>query len=212
MDLLKVLLAACVIGLSIAAPVGPIGMLTIQRSLDYGRRAGLATGLGAACADAVYAALGAFGVNWLVQALVAVRLPLVLFGSCFLMWMAWGLLRTPLTTADQRSRFAAPARNSWQDFASTFLLTLSNPSTIFSFIALFGSMASHTASGSLAMPLVMVGGVWLGSALWWMFLSSAVALLRERFTARWRRTINWLSATILICFALLQLSQLLPVR
>jgi threonine/homoserine/homoserine lactone efflux protein len=211
MELFNVLLAALVIGVSIAAPVGPIGMLTIQRSLDHGRRAGLATGLGAACADAVYAALGAFGVSWLVQALVAVRLPLVLLGSSFLLWMAWGVLRTPLGTTDQyRQDATVQQRNHWQDFASTFLLTLSNPSTIFSFIALFGAMASHTVNRSFAAPLVMVFGVWLGSALWWLFLSSAVGMLRERFTAHWRRAINWLSAMVLICFALLQLSQLLP--
>ena len=209
MEWFKLLLAALLIGLSIAAPVGPIGMLTIQRSLDHGRRAGLATGLGAACADAVYAALGAFGVSWLVQALVAVRLPLVLVGSAFLLWMAWGLLRLPLATADQSSQASPPARKLWQDFSSTFLLTLSNPSTIFSFIALFGAMASHSNSGSPTAALLMVAGVWLGSALWWLFLSSTVGLLRERFNARWRRAINWLSASVLICFSLLQLSQLL---
>ena len=78
------LFPAFVVGLSIAAPVGPIGLLTIQRTLERGRLAGLATGLGAATADACYGAIGAYGVHWLVGALVALRLPLAIGGGLLL--------------------------------------------------------------------------------------------------------------------------------
>jgi threonine/homoserine/homoserine lactone efflux protein len=128
----EIFLSSLLIGLSIAAPVGPIGLLTIQRSLEHGPRAGLATGLGAAAADAVYGAIGAYGVSWLLDALVAARVPLALFGGAFLLWMAWQLLRAPVAG---QAAITAPARNGWQYFASTFVLTLSNPATIFSFIA-----------------------------------------------------------------------------
>ena len=140
---LEIFLSSLLIGLSIAAPVGPIGLLTIQRSLEHGARAGLATGLGAAAADAVYGAIGAYGVSWLVNALVAARVPLALFGGGFLLWMAWQLWRAPVA---QRAASTAPARNGWQYFASTFVLTLSNPATIFSFIAIFGSMAGRAGN------------------------------------------------------------------
>jgi len=203
MEQLEVFLSALLIGLSIAAPVGPIGLLTIQRSLEHGPRAGLATGLGAAAADAVYGAVGAFGVTWLVQALVAARVPLALFGGAFLLWMAWQLLRAPVA---ERAASAAPAKNGWQYFATTFVLTLSNPATIISFIAIFGAMAGRTR---VAAPLTMVLGVLVGSALWWLFLSGAVGRLRERFDARWRRRVNLLSAAILAGFAVWQLLSLL---
>ncbi len=199
---LEVFLSSLLIGLSIAAPVGPIGLLTIQRSLEHGARAGLATGLGAAAADAVYGAIGAYGVSWLVNALVAARVPLALFGGAFLLWMAWQLLRAPVA---QRAANTAPARNGWQYFASTFLLTLSNPATIFSFIAIFGSMAGRAGSSS---PALLVAGVLIGSALWWLLLSSAVGRLRERFDARWRRRVNRFSAAVLAAFALWQLASL----
>ena len=208
MELLPLFLSSLLIGLSIAAPVGPIGLLTIQRSLDHGARAGLATGLGAAAADALYGAVGAYGVTWLVNALIALRVPLALFGGAFLLWMAWRLVRAPLaaraaiTTPVEGS--AAPARG-WQYFAGTFVLTLSNPATIFSFIAIFGAMGSRTA---IASPAVMVAGVLIGSALWWLFLSSAVGRLRGRFDAVWRRRINWVSAAVLAGFALWQLASL----
>jgi len=199
---LEIFLSSLLIGLSIAAPVGPIGLLTIQRSLEHGARAGLATGLGAAAADAVYGAIGAYGVSWLVNALVAARVPLALFGGAFLLWMAWHLLRAPVA---QRAASAAPARNGWQYFASTFVLTLSNPATIFSFIAIFGSMAGRAGSSS---PALMVLGVLIGSALWWLLLSSAVGRLRERFDATWRHRVNVFSAAVLAAFALWQLASL----
>jgi len=92
-------LKAMLIGVSIAAPVGPIGLLTIQRSLQLGPRAGLATGLGAAVADALYGAVGAYGVHALIQALTAARLPLALGGGAYLLWMALQLLRAALAFA-----------------------------------------------------------------------------------------------------------------
>lgn len=199
-----VFLSSLLIGLSIAAPVGPIGLLTIQRSLEHGPRAGLATGLGAAAADAVYGAIGAYGVAWLVNALVAARVPLALFGGTVLLWMALQLLRAPVA---ERAANTAPARNGWQYFAGTFVLTLSNPATIFSFVAIFGAMAGRAASAS---PAVMVAGVLVGSALWWLFLSSVVGRLRERFDARWRRRVNLVSAAVLAGFALWQWASLLP--
>lgn len=199
-----VFLSALVIGLSIAAPVGPIGLLTIQRSLEHGPRAGLATGLGAAAADAVYGAIGAYGVSWLVNALVAARVPLALCGGAVLLWMAGQLLRAPVA---ERAASTAPARNGWQYFAGTFVLTLSNPATIFSFVAIFGAMAGRAASAS---PALMVAGVFLGSVLWWLLLSSVVGRLRERFDARWRRRVNRVSAAVLAGFALWQWISLLP--
>jgi threonine/homoserine/homoserine lactone efflux protein len=202
MDLLTVFASALLIGLSIAAPVGPIGLLTIQRSLEHGPRAGLATGLGAAAADAVYGAVGAYGVSWLVGALVAARVPLAIFGAAFLLWMALGLVRAQAAEAAAAS---APARNGWQYFATTFMLTLSNPATIFSFIAVFGTLAGRSAVDA---PGTMVLGVLAGSALWWLFLSSAVGRLRERFDSRWRRRVNLASASVLAAFALWQLGSL----
>ena len=203
MEWLEVFVSSLLIGLSIAAPVGPIGVLTIQRSLDQGPRAGLATGLGAAVADAVYGAIGAFGVTWLIQALVAVRLPLALFGAAFLLWMAWKLVHAPVAERTVRSE---TARSGWHYFTTTFVLTLSNPATILSFVALFAAMAGRSA---VTAPGTMVLGVLLGSATWWLFLSTLVGRLRERFDARWQRRISLCSAAVLATFAAWQLASAL---
>jgi threonine/homoserine/homoserine lactone efflux protein len=149
----------------------------------------------------VYGAVGAFGVAWLIQALAALRLPLALCGAAYLGWMALELVRAQPANGPVG---AAPAGAAgWRYFSGTFLLTLANPATIFSFMAIFGTMAGAGASVS---PWTMVLGVFTGSALWWLFLSSAVGVLRGRFDLRWRRRINLLSAAILAGFALWQLA------
>jgi threonine/homoserine/homoserine lactone efflux protein len=192
------------IGLSIAAPVGPIGLLTIQRTLQLGPAAGLSTGLGAAAADAVYGAVGAYGVSAMINALTAARLPLALGGGVFLLWMAWSILRAPVA---ERAAQTSGGSDLLRCFAGTFVLTLSNPATILSFIAVFGVMAGRSA---VASPSVMIAGVLLGSALWWLLLSMVVGRLRERFDAHWRRRVNAVSALVLAGFALWQFAALVP--
>ena len=186
------------IGLAIAAPVGPIGVLVIQRTLHGGVRVGLATGLGAAVADAAYGAVGAYGVTGLIAWLQGARVPLALAGGTFLLWLAW------------RTWHAAPATQAAQagggggllaSFAGTFALTLSNPATIFSFIAVFGTLGARLAGGS---PWTMIAGVLAGSALWWLLLSAGVARLRSRFDARAQIGVNRASALLLAGFALWQ--------
>ncbi|MEZ5703818.1 MAG: LysE family transporter [Burkholderiaceae bacterium] len=189
---------AAVVGLSIAAPVGPVGLLTIQRTLRGGLASGLATGMGAAVADALYGAVGAFGVVWLIQWLTAAQVPLGIGGGALLLWLAWRSWHAPMTTGEA----AAGGGSLWGQFAGTWLLTLSNPATILSFVAIFGALSgSMKESGS---PLVMVGGVLCGSALWWMGLTCVISVTRQRFTPAWRRRVNRASAVFLAAFALWQ--------
>jgi threonine/homoserine/homoserine lactone efflux protein len=186
------------IGLSIAAPVGPIGLLVIQRTLQRGALVGLATGLGAAVADALYGAVGAFGVSWVIDALVGARVPLALGGGAFLLWMAWRIWRAaPVERAAQ----AGAGAGLLSCFAGTFMLTLSNPATIFSFIAVFGTLGARM---QVASPWTLIAGVLVGSALWWLLLSALVGRLRTRFDTRMQRGVNRASALLLAGFALWQ--------
>lgn len=190
------------IGLSIAAPVGQIGVLAIQRTLDHGRAAGLATGLGAAFADAVYGAIGAFGVTTLIAWLLGIKTWLALFGAAFLLYLAWRIASRPVT---RRAGGHAPPGTLLRFVSSTFVLTLSNPSTILSFMAVFGALAGRAPAAS---PWAMVTGVLVGSALWWLILAGIVGWLRDRFDERWQRAVNLCSAALLAALALWQLAQL----
>ena len=192
-------LQALWIGLAIAAPVGPIGLLVIQRTLDHGRVVGLATGLGAAVADACYGAVGAFGVAAVMSALQAARVPLALAGGALLLWLAWRSWNA--VPAEHAARVSA-APGLGASFAATFVLTLSNPATILSFIAIFGAMGARHVQPLAPVPLVL--GVLLGSALWWLLLSATVARLRHHVGVRARRWVGRGSAVLLSAFALWQ--------
>jgi threonine/homoserine/homoserine lactone efflux protein len=196
------LIKSALIGLSIAAPVGPIGLLCIQRTLDHGPRVGLATGLGAAAADALYGAIGAFGVTAVISLLTEARSWLALGGALFLLWLAWGAWHQGET---RQAAAVQGGVKGWHAFGGTFLLTLSNPATILSFIAVFSSLASGLSTAS---PAWMIAGVFIGSAAWWLVLVGLVGRLRERLQSRHLRWIRRGSALLLAGFAAWQLATL----
>jgi threonine/homoserine/homoserine lactone efflux protein len=197
-------LQAALIGLSIAAPVGPIGLLCIQRTLSQGARIGFASGLGAALADACYGALGAWGIGGLNQALLGLRLPLAWAGCLFLAWLAWQSWRA--APAHQAAQ-AGTARGWLSAAGSVFLLTLSNPLTILSFLAIFASLnQAGTLAGGAA---VLVLGVFCGSAAWWLGLALLLAATRRQLSASWQQRIRQGSGALLLGMAVWQAAKLL---
>lgn len=190
-----------VIGFSIAAPVGPIGVLCIRRSLAHGRYVGLATGLGAATADAAYGCVAGFGLTAVSAFLIGQRFWLGLIGGLFLCYLG---VRTLLTRPAEQPA-ATPAAGLVPAYVSTLFLTLANPMTILSFVAVFagfglGASPDYGSAGSL------VAGVFLGSAAWWLLLSSGVALLGSRLDPGWLRSINRVSGLVLFAFGLYALA------
>ncbi|MGS0891290.1 LysE family translocator [Burkholderia stagnalis] len=197
-----------VIGFSIAAPVGPIGMLCIQRSLARGFRAGFATGLGAACADAIYGLLGALGIAGLATAFPMLTTGLRIGGGAFLVWLAWGIARQEAVAAVARQERAG--ESAARDFLTTFGLTLSNPMTILSFVGIFAALGpppAGAAEGAM-WPAVaaMVAGVFAGSACWWLFLSGVTAALRTRMPVSVMHGLSRLSAAVLAVFGGIQVA------
>jgi threonine/homoserine/homoserine lactone efflux protein len=199
---------AVVMGFCIAAPVGAIGMLCIQRSLSRGFGSGFATGMGAACADAVYGLLGALGVAGLVTALPMLTVGLKAAGGAFLVWMAWSIAReAPATTAAGQESARTPVT---RDFLTTFALTLSNPLTILSFIAAFAALgplpAAQAGEGTMGWMTVapMVTGVFAGSAVWWLCLSGVTSALRTKLPLAFTRGISLISAVAIGAFGLVQ--------
>ncbi|TCS40688.1 LysE family translocator [Reinekea marinisedimentorum] len=196
---------AMAIGFLIAAPVGPIGLLCMQRTLQSGLKTGLVTGLGAACADAFFGFIGALGLVALTHWLVSIKLPLSIAGAIFLSWMAIDLLRKT-TAAD--TAFKAQEASLFRAFASTVLLTLTNPLTIFSFLAVYATLMTGI-QGSALVGAILVTGIFTGSALWWLTLSGTVAVIRHRISAKVQRAVNYLSGTLLMAFAIFQLGSTL---
>lgn len=198
------LLRSLIIGFSIAAPVGPIGVLCIRRTLAFGRVSGLVSGLGAATADACYGSLAALGLAAATNLLIAQQNWLRLFGGLFLCYLGLRTLLEPPATLSPLysvSLQTRPTRQLWGDYLSTLALTLTNPLTILSFIAIFTSLG--VATSQLNQGLLVVAGVFLGSATWWLMLSSIASVLRQRFlTPGGLRWINRLSGLIILGFGL----------
>lgn len=197
------LLKGMVIGLAIAAPVGPIGLLCMRRSLEQGRAAGLATGLGAASADAAYGAVAAFGLTAISGALVAQQLWLNLGGGIFLVYLG---VRTAFS-APADAAGTPPVMGLLKAYSSTLLLTLTNPLTIMSFAAVYAGLGLN-AGGSAGAAVGVVSGVFLGSALWWLLLSSSASMLRGRLGPLALRRINILSGGTIALFGLYALATL----
>lgn len=192
-------LRSLVIGVSVAAPVGPIGVLCIRRTLAEGRRIGLVSGLGAATADALYGLLAAFGLTVITDVLVAQADLLRLVGGLFLLYLGVRTLLAP--PADDAAQTRQVRGGLLGAYGSTFALTLTNPMTILAFLGIFAGLGAGVAQGYGA-ALVMVAGVFAGSALWWGVLSGGVSLLSGQFDARWMRWVNRASGIIILLFAL----------
>jgi threonine/homoserine/homoserine lactone efflux protein len=190
------LLRGLVIGFSIAAPVGPIGVLCIRRTLAEGRVHGLVSGLGAASADAIYGCVAGFGITFVSGFLIEHQLWLRLVGGVFLCFLG---VRIFLSTPSEQ---AAPAKRMglFSAFASTFLLTLSNPVTILSFAAIFAGLGLGSTGGSYLAAAILVFGVFAGSALWWLVLSGSVSLFRTSFTSVGLRWVNRISGIVIVGF------------
>jgi len=204
MQTLGFLARGLVLGFSIAAPVGPIGVLCIRRTLAEGRAVGLASGLGAAAADGVYGALAAFGLTAVTGLLVGQQLWIRLAGGAFLLYL--GITTFLARPAESAARAAGAGVAS--AFGSTFALTLTNPMTILSFVAAFAGLGLAGGASSPADAVALVFGVVLGSGAWWLLLSGLVSSLRERFDARRMRWVNRLSGAVIAGFGVLALASL----
>ena len=203
---LATFLRGLIIGLSIAAPVGPIGVLCIRRTLADGRAIGFASGLGAATADAVYGAVAAFGLSLVTNALVEQRVWLQAGGGVFLCYLG---VRTWRAVPHVASGGPADGRGLAAAWASTFALTLTNPTTIISFAAIFAGLGLGRRVGGYGAAPVMVLGVFLGSALWWLILSVGVGLFRSALTPDRLRWVNRCSGIIIAAFGVAALLSLM---
>ncbi len=201
---LGLFLRGAIIGVAIAAPVGPIGMLCIRRTLAGGRGAGIASGLGAAVADTLYGCVAAFSLSAISNFLVGHRLWLQVVGGVVLLVMG---LRTFFACPVKE---AAESKNSSRlgDFVSTLLLTLANPTTILSFAAVFAGFGLANAPDDFSKGAMMVAGVFTGSALWWLLLSGSVGFMHGRFGVNQMRWLNRFSGVIIAGFGLLVLLSL----
>ena len=186
---------AVVLGFTIAAAVGPISLLTIRRTLAHGHAYGLASGLGVALADATYAAMAAFGLTAITSVLVGARTVLGVAGGVSIVWIGVRTFRARPTvaavTGNERPGLVSA-------LGSIYGLTMTNPMTVLSFIGLFAALGLPGTGGIGA--ATVTAGVFTGSALWWLVLTTLVGVLRSRVTPRGLRWVNRVSGAVLVAF------------
>lgn len=179
MSAIELLIRGLIAGLIIAVPVGPVNVLCISRTLAKGRAAGLVSGLGAAAADAFYGSIAGFGISLVIQFLIREQFWIRLFGGILLVLIGVGYYFKP----PQKLAENMKAETSHSDFTSTFFLTLTNPTTVLSFLAVLAGLGMSEARASW-LTLLLVLGIFGGSLLWWIVLVTAVNRLRDRFNDR----------------------------
>lgn len=187
------------IGLSIAAPVGPIGVLCIRRTLAEGRAAGFVSGLGAATADGFYGFIAAFGLTFISNILIKGNSLIHLFGGLFLFYLGFTTFRS--TPAEKAANLQD--KGLINNYFSTLFLTLTNPTTIISFGAIFAGIGLGNIKGDYYSSALVVLGVFLGSALWWFILSSSINMFRNKLDIKGLKWVNRVSGSIIFIFGML---------
>jgi threonine/homoserine/homoserine lactone efflux protein len=196
------------IGILVAVPVGPLGLLCINRSLAMGALCGLFSGLGVASADALAAGIAALGITLISSFLIEHETALRLVGGIFLFYLGCKIYRTrpgnQLPPSKVGGLFSA--------YATTFLLTFSNPVTIVSFVAIYAGWGLQSLRQHYLSAAVLTAGVFAGSALWWILVFAAMTLFRDAVNARMMGLIHRVSGTIIAVFGLIVLLSLSPLR
>lgn len=191
------LIKGLIIGLSIAAPVGPIGVLCIRRTLEHGRFIGFVSGLGAATADGLYGLIAGLGLTLITNFLIGQQVWLHFIGGTFLCYLGVKIFFSRPSNKSAKAKGNKPLTA----YASTFLLTITNPVTILSFIAIFSGIGI-TNKDTMTLSFVLVLGVFLGSALWWLLLSGITGIVANRMKNLSLSFVNRISGLILLLFGL----------
>jgi len=203
LDDLGVILRGFAIGLAVAIPVGPIALLCMRRTLERGFRFGFSTGLGAAVADLIFAAVAAFGIAAVEALLLDYQLALALGGGIFLLVLAGKTaIARPAATIP---KFNANGGSAASALVSGFVITATNPLTLLGFVAIFAGFGVGNGLTNDRLALALVLGVFLGSTVWWLALTTVITRIRHLFSPVTIHRLNLAAAALLAAFGVYEL-------
>ncbi len=192
------LLKSIILGFSVSAPVGPIGLLCIQRVLSRGRMAGILTGFGAVTANMIYASIAAFGFSLVSAFLIEQQFLLRVIGSAFLFYLGIKTyLKKPASSAANLQGESLLGM-----YLSTFFLMITNPVTILNFTAMFAGLGFNQNADTGMTAIKLIGGVFLGAAAWWILLSFIVSLLKNKINP-YLGVVNKIAGLLIILLGIL---------
>jgi len=194
-------------GLTISVPLGPIGVLLINRTVNKGARSGVASGLGIATADTFYALIAAFGLSFLTNFLIKQQFSLKIIGGACLLYMGWKIYnKSPFTLRNIFSKHCANGKkksNVFVDFLSMFALTITNPFTIVFYGTVFTVLGLTVSELGVKGIYIVALGIYLGATIWWLMLASGINLFRNKLKIRGIWMINKVMGSLIIALAIL---------
>ena len=192
------LLLGILIGLMVAVPVGPLGLLCVNRALSRGPLHGLFSGMGVATADSLAAGISALGMTLVSDFLIGHQMLLRTVGGLFLCYLGIKIFRTRPATQVPAGEVGGLARS----YATTFLLTVSNPVTFLSFVAIYAGWGVQSLSGNYLGAAILAAGVFSGSVLWWLAIAVGLVLFRDRFSHSALEWIHRISGAVITAFGI----------
>ena len=194
--MLEIIIKGILIGLCISVPLGPIGMLTIQRTLNRGQKHGIATGLGATTSDLIYTIITLFFLSFVLDFIEAHRLIIQLVGSLVVAFFGWYIFRSNPATQpkpNETVKHSLPG-----DFFTSFGLTFSNPLVLFVLIALFARFEFINNTTTLFVSIIGISSILGGAILWWGLLTFLVSRFKNKLNMRELKIINQITGMIII--------------
>lgn len=201
LNLIKALAEGLSVGFISSIPLGPIGVLCIQRTLSKGRMSGFASGAGAASSDFLYALVAGFSVSMVTDFVEQNQTLLMVCGAAILIILGIKMMRS-MPHRQMRQRRDNKQRSLWQDYVSTFLLTITNPLALFVFMGAFSLMGVHSSRPE---RILVVGGVLIGALCWWLLLTMMVGLFRKKITLRRLLHINRIAGAMIVLLVVVAL-------
>lgn len=196
-------LKGLLVGIIVSAPMGPIGVLCVQKTVNKGRTIGFLSGLGAATADTFYAILAAFGVTFITNFLSKNQQFFQIVGILVLIFLGFRMIFNNPVKQYRYHRTSGKKMSAVRDYISVFFLTISNPLTIIFFGAAFTMLGLLTQSEGQRNNLLLVAGIFSGASLWWFLLTYVVNIFRKKFRLRNIFMLNRISGIVIILLSVL---------
>lgn len=202
----EIILKGIIIGLLVSIPLGPVGILCIQRTLNKGRLAGLISGLGAAAADTIFAVIAGFGLTIIINFIEEKQIYFQIIGGLFVLYIGLKIFYTNPVKQMKLQRMNRSQLS--QDFVSVFLLTLSNPMAIFLFLAIMAAIKVASDRLTFIEISMLSAGIAAGAILWWFLLSTLANRFRKKIRLRSIWWMNKITGSVVFLFGLLVLISL----
>lgn len=195
---LQFLIKGIIVGLVVSIPLGPMGVLCVQRTLNKGKSSGISSGMGIATADAIFALIAGLGISFIIHFLSEQQLIIKIIGGLVIAFI--GLRIFIANPVKQLKKHRREGKNLFEDFISILFMALSNPLTVFLYIAIFAGLNLHDVSAGYSSALLVVAGVFVGASISWFTISTVVNYFRAKIRLRRLMWINKIAGITIILF------------